>query len=283
MTYTTLISTTELVDHLAQPDWLIIDCQFSLDNAGYGAEAYARSHIPGAIFADINTELSSPVIPGKTGRHPLPEVETLSRTFSKWGIDANTQVIVYDDRGGMFADRLWWLLRWLGHNAVAVLDGGWPAWAGANLPEQSGLESPRQAAIFTPKLRPELVAPVELVETVHNDPAWRLLDARATERYHGQNETIDPKAGHIPGALSAPATANLGPDGLFLPVPALQERFNRLVEQTPPENIICYCGSGITATYNILALAHAGFGEARLYPGSWSEWIIRPEHPIATA
>lgn len=283
MTCTTLISATELAERLTQPDWLIIDCRFSLDDANYGVRTYLENHIPGAIFADMNAELSGPVIPGQTGRHPLPEVEKLSRTFSAWGIDANTQVIAYDDRGGMFADRVWWLLRWLGHNAVAVLNGGWPAWVSQNLPGRSGLELPRQTTVFTPNLRPELVAPVELVETIHADPAWRLLDARATERYHGRNETIDPIAGHIPGALSAPVTENLGPDGLFLPVPALRERFERLVGPTPPENIVCYCGSGLTATHNILALAHAGFGEARLYPGSWSEWITRPEHPIATA
>jgi thiosulfate/3-mercaptopyruvate sulfurtransferase len=219
------------------------------------------------------------VIPGQTSRHPLPSIDSLAQTFSRWGIDEQVQVVVYDDTGGAMAARLWWLLRWLGHDAVAVLDGGWPRWQSEGYPARNGVES-RASRVFTPRLRPPLLADAAEVLAVRDDPAYCLLDARSADRYRGENEPFDPVAGRIPGAISAPYTENLGPEGCFRPVEELQTWFQNLLGDTPSERTIVYCGSGVTAAHNLLALAHAGLGEGRLYAGSWSEWITDPERPI---
>ncbi|HEX7975068.1 MAG TPA: rhodanese-like domain-containing protein, partial [Anaerolineales bacterium] len=199
--YSTLISTTELASHLEDPNWAIFDCRFSLADTGRGLRDYIQAHIPGAVYAHLDADLSGPVIPGQTGRHPLPPVEGAARTFSAWGIADEVQVVAYDDAGGaLAAGRLWWMLRWLGHANATVLDGGWQAWLAEGRPVRSGQQtrSPRR---FVPHLRPELLVTTSQVDAMRQDPAYRVFDARAAERYRGENETIDPVAGHIPGAI----------------------------------------------------------------------------------
>jgi thiosulfate/3-mercaptopyruvate sulfurtransferase len=278
--YTTLISPDQLVPHLRDPDWAVVDCRYRLADLGWGREAYAASHVAGAVFADIGEDLSGPVVRGKTGRHPLPDVSVFSVKASTWGIDGRVQVVGYDDTGGSMAARLWWLLRWLGHERVAVLDGGWQAWVGGGLPVDRGTES-RAPRHFRADEQRELLADADLVERVRGDRAWRVLDARAVERYRGENETIDPVAGRIPGAVSVPYADNVGQDGRFLPVDELRQHYGEVLGGVPGGRAVCYCGSGVTAAHNLLALAHAGLGMGRLYAGSWSEWITDAGRPVA--
>lgn len=281
MKYTTLITPAELRRYIGNPDWAVVDCRFSLTEPERGRRDYQEAHISSAIYAHMNEDLSGPVTPGQTGRHPLPPPEIFVQTLCRWGIDASVQVVAYDDMGGAFAARLWWMLRWLGHEAVALLDGGWPRWQREGHPTQRGWET-RSRRVFTPHPRPELLADAGDVAARRTDPAYRLLDARSADRYRGENETIDPVAGHIPGAISAPYTANLSPDGSFLPAHQLKARYEELLYGAPAEQTIVYCGSGVTAVHNLVAMLHAGLGEGRLYAGSWSEWITDPGRPIAT-
>jgi thiosulfate/3-mercaptopyruvate sulfurtransferase len=279
--YQTLLSASELVDKLAAPDWAIIDCRFSLADSERGRRDYLQAHIPGAIYAHLNEDLSGPIVPGKTGRHPLPELADFAQTLSRWGIAPGVQVVAYDDSGGSIAAaRLWWMLRWAGHDAAAVVDGGWQAWQQARYPMASGQES-RVPSVFIPQQRNELVATTADVAAALHDPSFRLFDVRSGERYRGEQEPIDPIAGHIPGALHAPFSDTLGADGHFLPQQELRRRFQQLLDDTPPERAIFYCGSGVTSAQSLLAVAHAGLGDGRLYAGSWSEWIIDPNRPIA--
>ena len=278
--YTTLVAARDLAPHVGAPDWAIVDCRCRLADLAFGRAAYTESHIAGAVFADILDDLSGPVVPGKTGRHPLPAVATLAARFSAWGIDAAVQVVAYDDRGGAMAARLWWLLCWLGHERVAVLDGGWPAGLDAGLPVRSGQET-RAPRRFVPVINPELLADAAAVDRVREDRGWRVLDARAAERFRGENEPIDPVAGRIPGAISAPYAENLEPDGRFKPTAELRERYAGLLAGVDAAHTACYCGSGVTAAHDLLAMAHAGLGRGRLYAGSWSEWIVDPRRPVA--
>jgi thiosulfate/3-mercaptopyruvate sulfurtransferase len=284
MNYITLISTQELAKHLDDPNWAVFDCRFDLANPSWGQTQYLKSHLPGAIYAHLDHDLSAPVIPGKTGRHPLPSIEDLRRTFSRFGIDKRVQVVAYDnypEKAVTGAARLWWLLRWLGHPAVAVLDGGWQAWEAEDRPVSTG-EEKRTRRSFVPDPHPQMLASVQEVNAWRANPAYRLVDSRSADRFRGENETIDPVAGHIPGAISAPFAENYGLDGRFLTVRSLKARFQSLLGNTPPEKAVFYCGSGVTAVCNLLAFTHAGMGEARLYAGSWSEWITDPNRPVAT-
>lgn len=281
MSYTTLISTEELSAHLEDPDWAIIDCRFSLADTALGRREYEQRHIAGAVYAHLDEDLSGPIIPGQTSRHPLPEIDAFAQTLSKWGIDEQAQVVAYDSLGGAIAARLWWMLRWLGHEAVAVLDGGWPRWEKEDRPAAGGVET-RKPRRFTPHPRPELLVNAGQVQELRANPAYRLFDARSADRYRGENETLDPVAGHIPGALSLPFGDNLARDGAFLPVEELRARFEAQMSRVPAQHVVFYCGSGVTAAHNVLAMAHAGLGEAKLYAGSWSEWITHPERPVAT-
>ncbi|MBX2996930.1 MAG: sulfurtransferase [Caldilineaceae bacterium] len=280
MSYTTIISTADLADHLDDPQWAVVDCRFSLQEPELGRRAYEEAHIPGAVYAHLNEDLSGPIEPGKTSRHPLPEVAAFVETVSGWGIDAETQVVVYDDWGGAIAARLWWMLRWLGHEHVAVLDGGWPAWTGEDRPSRGGVES-RPRAEFVARPRPELLADAEEVARNIESGEFLLVDARAPERYYGMNETHDPIAGHIPRARNYFYAQNLH-EGRFLPAEELKRLYGPLIGARPSQQVVFYCGSGVTATHNALAMLYAGMGESRIYPGSWSEWITDNTRPIAT-
>lgn len=281
MPYTTLISVADLARHVEHLDWRIIDCRFDLADTVRGRNVYRTAHIPGAVYAHLDDDLSAPVIPGQTGRHPLPVQPGLAATLSRWGVDGRVQVVAYDDSGGPFAARLWWLLRWLGHEHVAVLDGGWRHWLAAGLPVSDAPSAPAPRS-FTPQPRGYLAAEVEDVLRALDDPRARLLDARAADRYRGENETLDATAGHIPGAISAPFAGNLDGAGKFLDQQSLRTRYRALLGTSAAADTIVYCGSGVTATHDILALLHAGLGDARLYAGSWSHWINDPARPVAT-
>jgi thiosulfate/3-mercaptopyruvate sulfurtransferase len=201
-------------------------------------------------------------------------------TLSAWGIDSGTQVVAYDDSGGSIAARLWWMLNWVGHRQAAVLDGGWPPWIRAGLPTRGGPEYRPLKRFIPNEILGALVSSGQVMEMTR-DSRHVILDARSAPRFRGEVEPIDPVAGHIPGAVSAPYDQNLTPEGTFLPPDALRKRFEQLVKSVPPENVICYCGSGVTAAHNLVAMAHAGLGMGRLYPGSWSEWITDSTRPVA--
>ena len=226
--------------------------------------------------------MSGPIVRGQTGRHPLPALEAITATFSKWGIDSKTQVVAYDDAGGAIAAaRVWWLLRWLGHDNVAVLDGGWQHWLRENRSTHSGVEH-RAARTFIPQPHPEWIVTAQDVLEMTHDPHARVVDVRNADRYRGENEIIDPIAGHIPGARSAPYAGNLDADGKFLIAEQLRAKYKLLLGQAAVDHTAFYCGSGVTAAHSVLAVAHAGLGHSRMYAGSWSEWILDPVRPIKT-
>lgn len=280
--YTTLISPEVLHMHIDNPDWVVLDCRFSLADTGRGERDYLESHIPGAVYAHLDRDLSGQVIKGKTGRHPLPSVESILEVFSKFGIDENVQVVSYDDAcGALAAARPWWMLRWLGHEAAAVLDGGWQAWLKAGLPVRSGVES-NQPREFRGEPKMDKLVTAEEVDRMRQDSSRLVIDARARERYRGDVEPIDPVAGHITGAVNAPYSNDLSPQGTFRRVDELRRYYRRVLGDIPAERCAVYCGSGVTSIHNILAMVYAGIGEPKLYAGSWSEWITDPERTVST-
>jgi len=281
MTCTTILDAATACAHISDPDWVFVDCRFVMRDPGRGFKDYLESHIQGALYADLDKDLSGPVVPGRTGRHPLPEEESIAAVFGRLGIGPGMQVIAYDEStGAMAAARLWWLLKWAGHEAAAVLDGGLNAWTAAGLPVRSGPESRRPGG-FVAAFRPDLAVDTASVRAVMKDPGWAVLDARGADRYRGENETIDPVAGHIPGAVSAAYATALGPDGLFKPAAEIARQLDSVTGGRGPERTIVYCGSGVTAAHVVLASAYAGRGMPRLYAGSWSQWITDGGRPVA--
>jgi len=274
----TLVSVADLFANLQNPDCCIVDCRFSLADAQAGQRAYDEAHIPGAYYVNLEDTLSSPHIAGKTGRHPLPDKNAWISSVSDLGINPQIQVVVYDDAGGAMAARMWWMLRWIGHENVAVLDGGWQAWQREGLAVSADIPEPAQGAASDYEALPSLVRIVE-ADAVDSRKQV-LLDARELPRYKGEVEPLDPVAGHIPGAICSPFSANLDASGSFRTGPELREKFKQALESNKP--LVCYCGSGVTAAHNILALKVAGIDEVALYPGSWSEWITDGKRPIAT-
>ncbi len=257
----------------AGADCVIVDCRFSLFDREAGARAYDEAHIPGAHYADMERDLSA--APGAGGRHPLPERDALAARLRTFGANQGSLIVCYDQNEGAVAGRLWWLVRWLGHSAVGVLDGGLDAWIAAGRPTARATRTPQPGDFEAGPALTRTVGAADLP-----DPGIRLLDAREPERYRGESEPIDPVAGHIPGAISAPFSGNLR-DGRFRSPAELAARF-RTLGIDPASDTACYCGSGVTATHNIIALLLAGFPEPALYPGSWSEWVTDPERPVAT-
>jgi thiosulfate/3-mercaptopyruvate sulfurtransferase len=270
VTFTTLIDTQTLAAHLADDLFRIVDCRFALNDPAWGEQVYAASHIPGAVHADLKRHLAGRP-DGTNGRHPLPAADELRATFSHLGIDARRQVVAYDQDSGMFASRLWWMLRWLGHDAVAVLDGGFAAWIAAGHPTSSAREAHIRRE-FTGTARVGYAAAIDDVLAVVEKGGHRLLDARAPDRFNGVVEPIDRVAGHIPGARNYYHMRNVEADGRFLPPAVLREQITSALDGVAPEKTISYCGSGVTAAHNLLAMEHAGLHGARLYVGSWSEW-----------
>jgi thiosulfate/3-mercaptopyruvate sulfurtransferase len=279
MKFTTLISPDLLTQHLRDPQWVIFDCRFTLTRPESGRQAHAKAHIPGARYAHLNDDLSGAVT-ASSGRHPLPEPAELARKLSLWGVDRDKQVAVYDDSFGSMAVRLWWLLRWLGHDAVALLDGGFPLWQ-----KQGRALSAENPVLVPAEFHP---APDDnmWVDTNAMLEALRqkrlIIDARSEERFTGFIEPIDKVAGHIPGSVNAPFEDNLDMRGNFLKAEELRAQYESLLHGTPPGEVIHMCGSGTTACHNLLALEIAGLPGGKLYVGSWSEWITDPSRPVAT-
>ena len=280
MQFTTLIDAASLAPLVGSPRLVILDCRFDLGAPEAGRQDYLRAHIPSARYLDLNRDLSAPPTPG-SGRHPLPEPFRLAALFGALGIGRETQAVAYDEVNGSFAARAWWLLRWLGHDRAAVLDGGLGAWLAAGGPVESGEpRAPARPAAFTPRVdAAAVVSTAQLVEALA-DRRRLLVDARAPERFAGRVEPIDPVAGHIPGAVNHPFSANLRPDGRFLPERELARRWHERLRSTAPGDVIAMCGSGVTACHDLLAMSLAGLPGAKLYAGSWSEWIRDPARPV---
>ena len=281
MAWTTLVETAALAAHAGDAALAIVDCRYRLDDEAWGVQEYARAHIPGAVYAHLGHDLAG-TRTGENGRHPLPDAAALRATFSRLGIDNSMQVVAYDQDTGMYASRLWWLLRWLGHEAVAVLDGGFAKWTGEGRPTASGPDGERGAAHeFTGAPRAGLSLSADDVAAIMRAPDWRLVDARSPDRYRGETEPIDKIAGHIPGAVNHFFQWNLNDRGTFRSPEEIRARLRESVGDVAPGHMVCYCGSGVTACHNLLALEHAGLHGAKLYPGSWSEWSSDPSRPIA--
>lgn len=268
-----------LAARLNEPGLRVIDLRHDLMKPGAGRAAWQAGHIPGAVHLDLDTDVSGPKT-GRNGRHPLPDPLEFARTLGAAGVGDDNTVVVYDDAGGAFAARLWWMLRWLGHDAVSVLDGGWTAWMAAGLPVS--VDTPRPVAgVFTPRVPRPWTVDADGVSQGLADGSLIVVDARAPERFRGEVEPIDPVAGHIPGARNRFMRHNLDDSGHFKPAAVLRAEFGALLAGRPVEALVCQCGSGVTACHNLLALAHAGLDGARLYPGSWSEWCSDPARPVA--
>ncbi len=278
MKFDTILSVKESSKYINDPDWGFVDCRFYLQEPDQGYQDYLEGHIPGAVYAHLDKDLSGVVIAGKTGRHPLPDIQGITEKLSTWGINRRTQVVAYDNLGGALAARLWWMLRWLGHDHIAVLDGGWGAWIESGNGQETQ-EITRARRQFMPETHSDLLVDALFVEKIRMDPEYLLIDARSPERYWAIEENIDPVAGHIPGAVSAPFSENLDEDGYFLPDNMLKDRFGKLLGGHSPEKTVVYCGSGVTSVHNIIAMLKAGYNMPKLYVGSWSEWITDPARP----
>jgi thiosulfate/3-mercaptopyruvate sulfurtransferase len=280
MSENTLIQAEELAALLGDARLRLFDCRFDLARPSYGRNAYLDEHVPGAIYADLNADLSAPAT-ATSGRHPLPPPEAFAARLRAWGVSADSRVVAYDDGNGAYASRLWWMLRWLGHDDVAVLDGGMRRWLQLGLPLSDAAPSPLPGN-FAARPRPGMAASAADVLAAVASPAARVIDARAPERYRGEIEPIDRVAGHVPGARNHPFATSLDGQGRFLPRAALRDALVASLDGAAPGSAIVYCGSGVTACHVLLALEHAGLAGARLYPGSWSEWSSDPSRPVAT-
>jgi len=273
------ISCEDAAAHLHDPDWLFVDCRFFLADKSQGRREYEDAHVAGAVFADLDGDLSAPHVPGRSGRHPLPEPGDFVRTLQRLGVTSRTQVVAYDAQAGQLAaGRLWWMLHWAGHTAAAVLDGGITHWRALGLPLRSGVEA-RSPSDFTASFDDALQISAE---EITRDPSLTLLDARAADRFRGENETLDPVGGRIPGAVNRFYRDNLGADGRFKPAAQLRAELDAVAAGRAPAELVMQCGSGVTACHNLLALELAGLSGAALYPGSWSEWSAWPGAPVAT-
>lgn len=277
-----LITPSALHARLEQPDLMILDCRFALDDPAYGQRSYDEGHIAGAQFADLERDLSGPISQGVTGRHPLPQPAELLKRLQQWGLNNASEVVLYDDGPGAFAARAWWLLAWLGkREGVYLLDGGLKAWREAGL-QLTRIQLSATPGDFQGQADVSLLVSAKQLQQRLNSPDLTLLDARALPRFRGEVEPLDPVAGHIPGAQCAAFTDNLDSTGRFLPAEQLRQRFAAQLKQRPANELVAYCGSGVTACHNLFALCLAGYPLAPLYAGSWSEWITDPTRPVAT-
>lgn len=279
--YDTLVETETLAAHLADPAWVVFDCRASITDHDAGPRAYAAGHIPGARHLHMEKDLSGPVTPD-TGRHPLPDPRSLAATLGRAGVGVDTQVVAYDDMQGAMAARLWWLCRWLGHRQVAVLNGGWQQWLkeDRSVSTEAVAHPPREFPFNEPSSGAWMPV-ADVLEMVRGRKHGLLLDARGAARFRGEEETVDPVAGHVPGAVSLPFAGNIGEDGRFKNPAELRRRFEQVLDGKRPDQVISMCGSGVTACHNLLAMEVAGLKGAKLYAGSWSEWIRDPSRPVA--
>jgi thiosulfate/3-mercaptopyruvate sulfurtransferase len=277
--HTALVATETLAAHLDDPRWIVFDCRHDLGHPNAGREAYLSSHLPGARFMHMDEDLSGPLT-GSNGRHPLPDPATFAAKLGAAGVGRDSQVVAYDAQGGASAARLWWMLRWLGHDAVAVLDGGLGKWRREERPETAALPGITSAR-FEPQPRANTVD-VDFVASHLRDPTVKLVDARSAERYRGEAEPIDPVAGHIPGSVNRFVGENLATGGVFKPAAQLGAEWQALLAGVPAEGIVHSCGSGVAACHNLLAMEIAGLSGSRVYPGSWSEWCADPRRPYVT-
>lgn len=274
-----LIDVSELAAALGDARLRIVDCRHDLADLDAGRHAFEQGHIPGAIFMHLDDDLSGTKT-GRNGRHPLPEPDVFASRLGALGIGPNDTVVAYDAQGSAMAARLWWMLRWIGHRSVAVLDGGFPAWSAAGLPVETQSRSLPPATYPLPARLGATMDAVALQEALERNEIV-LIDARAPDRFAGQNETLDPVGGHIPGAINRFFRNNLA-NGRFRPASELRAEFEALLGDKRPADVVHQCGSGVTACHNLLAMEVAGLAGARLYPGSWSEWCADPSRPVAT-
>lgn len=278
MPFTTFVDVATLHAHLNDPTWVVVDCRHALADFTLGRKLYDEAHIPGARFAEVENDLSGPKT-GTNGRHPLPKPDEFAAFLQSLGVNEDTQVVAYDAGGDMFAARLWFLCKWIGHDAVAVLDGGLTAWTAAGFETTSQPAAERKPGEIAARLRPELVVDAAFVASHLHDPKICIIDARAADRFAGRNETVDPIAGHIPGACNRWFKDIFREDLTARSPEELHDAFDLYGE---PQDIVHQCGSGISAANNMLAMEHAGLHGSRIYAGSWSEWIAEPSRPIVT-
>lgn len=276
MAHTTVVSTAELAAHLDDPAWVVIDCRHDLAKSDSGALEYASAHIPGARFLHLDRDLAAPPN-GKNGRHPLPDPQTFMRTLGAAGVDSGKQVVAYDAKIGVYSSRLWWMLRWMGHENVAVLDGGYAKWIAEGRALSGDAPAPRPVR-FTGKPRALWVDADAVMKSI-GQPGRALIDARSADRFRGENETLDPVGGRIRGSINRFFRDNLDARGCFRPAAELHDHFAALLGTTEPEAVVHSCGSGVSACHNLLAMEIAGLRGSRLYPGSWSEWCSDPSRP----
>lgn len=279
MYWRTLVDAADLADRLGSADLVVVDCRFDLRDPGAGERAYRAGHVPGAVYAHLERDLSDLARAGK-GRHPLPDAGRFCATLERWGISPSTQVVAYDTSDGAIAARMWWMLRLLGHTRVAVLDGGLSTWADAGGALDARIPQPKPGT-YKARFDVRGTASTAVVAARMASGNGRLLDARAPERFRGEVEPLDRVAGHVPGAINRPFSANLEPGGRFRSPERLADEFRELLGGSSASEAVLMCGSGVTACHNLLAMEHAGIHGARVYPGSWSEWISDPSRPVA--
>lgn len=278
--FSTIVSVEDVASHTDDPQWVVLDCRHSLADFNAGKAAYDQSHIPRAFFVSVERDLAGTKT-GSNGRHPLPDPQRFAELLRGFGVTGQTQIVAYDAGGDMFAARLWFVCRYIGHDAVAVLDGGFAAWRAADLPVTAAVPAARATGNLQPRLRPDLIVNADDVLRSLGDRSFSLLDARSPDRFAGQNETMDPVGGHIPGASNRWFKENFDASGRFKPSSDLREEFQ--TNRIAPERLVHQCGSGVSAAANMLAMEIAGIHGTRLYPGSWSEWCADPARPIETS
>lgn len=280
MPYETVIDRDSVANHLDDPDWLLFDCRFDLADTEAGRRAYREGHLPRAIYVHVDEDMAGPTGP-TTGRHPLPDPGAFAERLHRWGVAPGRQLVAYDDGPGAMAARFWWICRHLGFRAVAVMSGGYEAWRRERRPITTQVPRPDPGP-FQPELRAGDTMDVPELQPALAEGGCVLVDARAPERFRGESEPIDAKAGHVPGAVNRPFQDNLDADGEFRPPEALRRDFEALLKDREPVAAVHMCGSGVTACHNLLAMEHAGLPGSKLYPGSWSHWITDPDRPVAT-
>lgn len=280
MNFSTLVSSAQLAQHINDPNWVIFDCRFTLSDPDSGHRAYLAGHIPSARYANLNNDFSAEVTP-LSGRHPLPDPQLLASKLSRWGVNGSKQIVVYDDSFGSMASRMWWVLRWLGHPSVALLDGGVQRWIRDGHPITTEIPAITPAEFIAQPDNSMWVDANCIEEALRSDKCL-IIDARSEERFSGEREALDKVAGHIPGSINYPFEDNLDMGGTYMSAQELKEAYLDLLNGVEPERVVHMCGSGVTACHSIIAMEHAGLTGTRLYPGSWSEWITDPGRPVET-